>query len=297
MFKISSDFIGKEENNTRNPSISSHLDEERSGNNNSVEEVLRKSAAGSKEPVLTAQSVPCRTRFFSTRMPSSEYVFYDREDILQKLTEALAPTVSLTNDNHKLIRQRKITFLHGLGAIGKPVCATKWLYSDAACFHAVFWIKANNIFHLGRSIHDAAVAIGLVPNRNCHNHEKSRTEFISWLENADSNWLLVFDDVEDVNLLQLYIPRGQFGSILITTRQTASASFLLNLRNAEHIDVPPFSADESLALLKLLAPNIDGMEDFEAFEDITGITGRSPLGVRLLGGVYLILGNCPSAPS
>src|SRR5262249_55067198 len=47
---------------------------------------------------------------------------------------------------------------------------------------------------------------------------------IGWLEQCEQPWLLIFDNADDLAVLQHYLPRRGNGSVLLTTRASAVGS-------------------------------------------------------------------------
>src|SRR5262249_32301784 len=63
-----------------------------------------------------------------------------------------------------------------------------------------------------------------------------------WLS-THGQWLLIFDNVEDLTLLQRFLPATRAGAILITTRRQALGTL------AQGIELPQLSRKEGLLLL------------------------------------------------
>ena len=253
-----------------------------------IEEVIEREFDDGSAINSNSSSAPLSSRrspFFSTSMPRRDHSFFGRDDILQKITEAISPAFPHAEQNIRLVGQRKVVVLHGIAGIGKSACVAEWLYRNPDLFDSVFWMNANDISHIGRSVHDAAAAVGLLPSRNCHDHTISRTRFNQWLEITDSNWLLVFDDADDIGLLESYIPVGHSGCILITTRQTSSVSISTGSRNCQYIEVSYFPVDTALSFLKIMAPNADDTTNFQDAESLIRMGGSTPLVLRHIASV------------
>ena len=45
-----------------------------------------------------------------------------------------------------------------------------------------------------------------------------------WLEQCEQQWLLIFDNADDVSIIQKYLPQRGNGSVLLTTRANAVGS-------------------------------------------------------------------------
>ncbi len=55
------------------------------------------------------------------------------------------------------------------------------------------------------------------------------TEVKRWLEQCQQSWLLIFDNVEELSLVQEYLPVTRNGSILLTTRASAVGSLAISI--------------------------------------------------------------------
>lgn len=134
--------------------------------------------------------------------------------------------------------QCRIFVLHGMGGIGKTQLAMNFAYKHKNMFDSVFWLQAQTEDALRQSLVRSAKRI---PRDQIS--EKSRRanpadaseqqeiidEVLEWLgQEGNSNWLLVFDNIDlDPNSAEDrkrgafkvadYLPASQ-GSILITSR-------------------------------------------------------------------------------
>lgn len=95
-------------------------------------------------------------------------------------------------------------------------------------------------------------------------------------------WLLVFDNLEDIHLLERFLPHGAGakGHVLITTRHVDVES------GSEHsgsLILGCFTAKESLELLKRSAgsSNIEAPEDESAAKELSHRLGHLPLALGM----------------
>ncbi|KAF9470475.1 FabD/lysophospholipase-like protein, partial [Pholiota conissans] len=112
---------------------------------------------------------------------------------------------------------RQCTFvLHGLGGSGKSQLAFKFV-EESTQFPNIFYVDATNEQTLRTDLESIAP----------ENVEQSVDESLRWLANQakNSQWLLLFDNADDVNLkLNEYFP-FQCGNILITTRNVELCTY------------------------------------------------------------------------
>ncbi|KAK7002470.1 hypothetical protein R3P38DRAFT_1734320 [Favolaschia claudopus] len=105
---------------------------------------------------------------------------------------------------------RLVFILHGLGGSGKSQMAFKFVQEaqDKKCFSDVFFIDATS-----KETADADLKL-LVPGS-----DNTSEAALSWLASNHNDWLIVFDNADDVELdIAKFFPPCTFGSILITTR-------------------------------------------------------------------------------
>jgi transcriptional regulator with XRE-family HTH domain len=113
--------------------------------------------------------------------------------------------------------------LHGLGGIGKTQIALEYVYRHASAYTAIFWISAETSETLLVSLVTIAHILGLAER-----HEQDQRTIIRAITqrlSAQKGWLLVFDNVENLALLQPFLPASHQGSILLTTRLQAVGTF------------------------------------------------------------------------
>ena len=78
-----------------------------------------------------------------------------------------------------------------------------------------------------------------------------------WLEQCQQRWLLIFDNADDVSLIQDAVPQGGHGSILLTTRASAVGAL------AAPIEIEVMGFVEGTQLLLRRAQRFEGISDEE----------------------------------
>ncbi|KAJ7291845.1 P-loop containing nucleoside triphosphate hydrolase protein [Mycena rebaudengoi] len=104
-----------------------------------------------------------------------------------------------------------IFVLHGLGGSGKSQLAFKFLQDSQAhhCFSEIFYIDATSEQTIETDLKIVGPAVG----------GGSAEASLHWLADKQEEWLLLFDNADDVKLdISKFFPRCTFGNILITTR-------------------------------------------------------------------------------
>ncbi|HZO73063.1 MAG TPA: FxSxx-COOH system tetratricopeptide repeat protein [Ktedonobacteraceae bacterium] len=168
--------------------------------------------------------------------------FTGREEILEALHAQLG--------SHQVVALTQSYALHGLGGIGKTQIALEYAYQHALDYHAVFWIGAETEEQLISSLLHIAEVLQL-PERNNKEQLQVIAAVQHWLS-THSQWLVIFDNVEDLDLVPRFLPAVRSGAILITTRSQTLGTL------AQGVDLLPMEQEEGMLFLlrraKVLAP-------------------------------------------
>lgn len=179
--------------------------------------------------------------------------FTGREDFLEMLHTSLGVA-------HRT--PRPTCALRGLGGIGKTQLALEYAYRYASEYQAIFWIGAERVKQALSNVLYIADLLQL-REREDTNRRHSVEAVQHWLATHDK-WLLIWDNLEDLNLLQRWLSPGRQGSILITTRSQTLGTL------AQGIDLTQMQPEEATLLLlrraKILEPQATnkGMQQFAA---------------------------------
>ncbi len=135
--------------------------------------------------------------------------FTGREEILETVHTRLhaGQVVALTQSY----------VLHGLGGgIGKTQIALEYAYRHALEYSAVFWSEAGTVEEIVSGMLRIAELLAL-PERQEADMQHIVAAVQRWLS-THSRWLLIWDNVEDLELLYGFLPPARQGAILLTTR-------------------------------------------------------------------------------
>lgn len=160
-------------------------------------------------------------------------LFTGRETILERMqvqlttlqTGVLAPALALS----------------GLGGIGKTQIALEFAYRHALKFNAVLWLTVETTDTVMSSLQQIAEHLQLTASQSA-DQRLIVAEVKRWLS-MHQGWLLIGDNVEDMDLLHDVLPPDRQGALLLTTRHQTLGPL------AEPIKVPSMNRAEGVTLL------------------------------------------------
>ncbi len=174
--------------------------------------------------------------------------------------------------------------LHGLGGIGKTQIALEYAYCNALEYSAIFWLRAETVESVMFSMRGIAEVLQL-PGRDDKDQERVVAAVLRWLS-SHHQWLLIWDDLEDLNLLQRFLPSARQGAILLTTRQQALGLF------ARGINLLPMEQEEGMRFLlrrsKMLEPEVTS-------EQMQQFAGSMPIKYATAAELVTAMGGLPLA--
>jgi tetratricopeptide (TPR) repeat protein len=141
--------------------------------------------------------------------------------------------------------------ISGLGGIGKTQIAIEYAYRFCDEYSSVFWFNAELYEALISDILFIAKLLKL-PEKD----EKDQNSIVNavkrWLE-ENTHWLLIFDNIENIEMATNFIPPNYQGHILLTTRSQSTGTF------AQRIEIEKMPQEEGILFLlrraKIIAPN------------------------------------------
>lgn len=214
---------------------------------------------GASETFLPLWSVPHLRNLY----------FTGREEVLTRL--------------HRVLRAEKIMILaalSGLGGVGKTQIAVEYAYRYADEYNAVVWIHAearqtliSDYVHLADLLH--------LPERKDTDQQRVAAAVMRWLQHTPGRWLLILDNVEDLELVTGFLPRRGAAHVLLTTRIQATGPSI------QSIELDTLDQEEGTLLLLRRAKRLSA----DALLDQATVQERAEAEklCALLGGLPLAL--------
>lgn len=189
-------------------------------------------AAGTNE--MPEAAVPQSVSVPLWNVPYRRNLFFTgREDILASLYTEL--------NRGKFAALTQAQAISGLGGIGKTQVATEYAYRYRELYQATLWVNAFSRDTLTTNFGMLASLLKL-PEQ----HEQDQNIVVQavkrWLETHEG-WLLILDNVEDLEMLADFLPMQGAGSLLLTTRLQALGSI------AQGIPVEKMGLGEGITFL------------------------------------------------
>lgn len=201
--------------------------------------------------------------------------FTGREQLLTLLHD------NLTNNKSAALTQPQA--INGLGGIGKTQIAIEYAYHYMDKYSYVLWINAANHETL---VHDYAILATVLnlPEINEQDQTIKVAAVKRWLETHDY-WLLLLDNADELSIVNDFLPTGNKGHILITTRSQTTGSI------ARRIEVQEMDTEEGMLFLLrragVLAPGTPldqaPQEDRNKADAIVTLMGGLPLALDQAG--------------
>ncbi len=218
--------------------------------------------------------------------------FVARDDVLGMIDDALDGG----NGSEDTSRVRYVA-LHGIGGIGKTSTAAQYWKTKGDIYEAKFWVRADHPKKLVEDYGRIAVALGLLEEDQTQDTAYNRKVMMDWLENPARTsdepqqslkkpvrWLIVFDNVEDIDNLASFWPMKGGGSIIVTSRNPTTAWRPQDAeRRNEGIKMKPLQPGEATQFLQRLAPAAGRRRDPGAAAELADRLDCIPFTLRQMG--------------
>jgi hypothetical protein len=226
--------------------------------------------------------------------------FYARDDILQMLDDALLPSSSGASGQNR--ENLKTFVLCGLGGIGKTQMALEYAFSRQDCYDAIFVLHADQTNKLADEFVQISTRLGLETVAEAKDPINSREAVKDWLawpvkrsyrsesfgssQNSAisrksssklANWLIVFDNADQPEILNDFWPSNGYGSVLVTSRDPMTKTQFFF--GDAGLEVEPLSNDNTASFLRDLTVSHHEPEAEETSKAIAHQLGGVPLAI------------------
>lgn len=230
--------------------------------------------------------------------------FWPRDEPMKAIEDVLLP---LSGEHHPNTSSTLHSFvLHGMGGVGKTEIATEFVFKHQEKFDAIFFMHAEDRSRLSSEFVRMASALGLEDDNDAEtakdtvrdwlanpiktmNNQRSRSNsfFIAPETNRGDtdlvNWLIVFDNADDPEVLLEFWPHDGYGSILVTSRDPMARDDLYFGETG--LELRELPIDEGAAFLRSMTVNDQTHGENEASRMIASRLEGLPLAIEQIGAI------------
>lgn len=217
---------------------------------------------------------------------AKNHSFFGRKVILDEMDKVLLPPAQ--RGQSSLNNSLQCFAICGLGGVGKTQVAIEYVFSRQSHFDAIFWIEADEGTKIDEVFGNIAAQLGYNDDSD-KDRVISRSLVLEWLSNPlkrpdssngvvpsdspDATWLMVFNNVDDLELLTSYWPIGASGSILMTSRDPLAKN------DCSGVDLESFLTTDAAAFLRLKLKLDDSPENLRESITLAERFGGLPLAI------------------
>ncbi|GGX15091.1 cytochrome c [Streptomyces malachitofuscus] len=227
------------------------------------------------EPLMQSTMTP--TPALLVNVPLRNTSFVGRQALLRAVEDQLGAQDTAAVLPHAL---------HGLGGVGKSQLALEYIYTHQHDYKVICWIPAERESLILAALAQLAAQLGVAPSgQDSTGAPAANTAVPAVLEALRTgtpydNWLLVFDNAEDVEAVRQYFPTNGPGKVIVTSRNRAWE------RVATPLPVNVFDREESIELLQRRSPDLTEADADRLAEAL----GDLPLAVEQAGAWRAVTG-------
>jgi hypothetical protein len=194
--------------------------------------------------------------------------FFSRSEEVKRVRETLDPR----EDEEKL----RVMAIYGLGGVGKTQLALHYANTSFSLYDVVAWIPSETQIKMTQALSVLAQKLGLPKASENEDDSQASLKVRDWLNSSGHTFLLIFDNVERIDILLQVWPASTKGSLLITTRSPAVAA----KRSNDIMHLEPFATHLGPeALYALTGFEAADEEDKAAAEELCRLLGGLPLAI------------------
>lgn len=194
--------------------------------------------------------------------------FFSRDQEVDMVRKTLDPV-----QEHEKLR---VMSIHGLGGVGKSQIALHYANTSMKMYDVIAWIPSETQVKMTQALSKLAKKLGLPKGDESEDDYQASLKVKDWLNGSGRRFLLIFDNVGQIDILLQVWPSSEKGSILITTRSPSVAS----KRATDVMHLESFSTEKALeALNSLTGLDSNKDEEYAAANDICQLLGGLPLAI------------------
>lgn len=215
--------------------------------------------------------------------------FIGREEVLALMDQKLLPRDTLDSGDKQ---STSFFALCGMGGIGKTDLAVEYAHSRRRHFGAIFWLEAGGISQLASDFGRIATALGLQTAEEADSLESNIEIAKAWFarprsvkDGLNDNWLLIFDNADNLDVIIDYVPYHGNGSVLVTSRDPFAKEHFFS--DGTGVDLEPLSTDDSASLLRTLIAKTEASQtsdEKDASVELATHLGGLPLAMTQMAG-------------
>jgi hypothetical protein len=186
----------------------------------------------------------------------------------------------------------------GKGGMGKSQIVNEFAYTHKAQFPVILWIPADDEVKMEQAYSAIATGLGFVREGSVQARDKmNATQLVlNWLakpsrtmsqrereQSSLIDWLVVFDNVENPDLLRHFWPHVESGAVIVTSRNDIVNSRFYAVKMG--LTLMPFGHAESVDLLIQLSGQTVAKTEQQHVEEVAAILHGLPLAIYQMAGV------------
>ena len=188
----------------------------------------------------------------------------------------------------------------GPGGMGKTQIAMEFVYRHKD-FDAILWVQADEPSKIAHDFSNIAITLGLVSANSVEARDRvlARDLVLGWLANPlkshkqldhqdaeEASCLVIFDNVDDADILDDYWPMNSSASVLITSRDPLLKTYIYtNESGHSSISLESFDQSEATDFLLKLTRREKEADEKASGKEIVEVLGGLPLGITQMFGV------------
>ena len=134
--------------------------------------------------------------------------------------------------------------LYGLGGVGKTQLALEYVYENKSQYEQIYWISAATEATLITGFGEIARRTNCVLQNPNIKPSDIAEAVVNWL-NGLQNWLLVIDNLDEINVIDGYLPNSTLNKHILYTTRNPNAEHI----PAEGLQVKEYDVKDAMTLL------------------------------------------------